>query len=175
MSYRVLRLVNSAAYGLRSEVTSIRHALVLLGREQIRKWASVWTMAGLNGSGTEETVSVALLRARSCELLGTALAGSEQGAGFFLLGLCSLLDVIIGQPMKQALQEMPLPAPIKAALLGEANEARTALDAVVAYEQGRWDDASAAMELLAVPVALPDVYADALRWARQLSRAAEAA
>lgn len=169
LSYRVLRSVNSWLYGLRHEVTSIRHALVLLGIDQIRKWASVWVLAGLNSTGTQETVNVAILRARCCELIGDQLAGAEEGQSFFLLGLCSLLDVVLGRPMKDALAEMPLPAVINDALLGEANQARHVLDAVLAYEQGKWEDASAAMERLNLsPDLLPAIYGDALRWAREL-------
>jgi EAL and modified HD-GYP domain-containing signal transduction protein len=169
LSYRVLRSVNSWLYGLRHEVTSIRHALVLLGIDQIRKWASVWVLAGLNSTGTQETVNVAILRARCCELIGDQLAGTEEGQSFFLLGLCSLLDVVLGRPMKEALAEMPLPAVINDALLGEANQARHVLDAVLAYEQGKWTEATAAMERLRLsPDLLPVIYADSLRWAREL-------
>jgi EAL and modified HD-GYP domain-containing signal transduction protein len=170
LSYRVLRLVNSAGYGIRGEVTSIRHALLLIGREVIRRWASVWAMAGLNNSGTPETVTVALLRARSCDLVGAEMDKAEHGDGLFLLGLCSLLDVIMGRPMEQALEEMPLDAGTKAALLGSHNEARTVLDAVSAYEQGRWDDAEAALQARGLCVEMQDIYSDALRWARELVR-----
>jgi EAL and modified HD-GYP domain-containing signal transduction protein len=169
LSYRVLRSVNSWLYGLRHEVTSIRHALVLLGIDQIRKWASVWVLAGLNRTGTQETVNVAILRARCCELVGDQLAGGEEGQSFFLLGLCSLLDVVLGRPMEEALKEMPLPATINDALLGEKNQARYVLDAVLAYEQGQWTEAAEAMQTLRLPEDLmPNVYADALRWAREL-------
>ena len=175
LSYRVLRSINSWHYGLRHEVTSIRHALVLLGLDQIRKWASVWALAGLNSSGTQETVIVALLRARCCELLGHHLVGSEEGASFFLLGLCSLLDVILGRPLTDALADMPLPVAINDALLGTPNQARDVLDAVVAYEQGQWGEAAVAMDRLQLSVAiLPDIYADALRWARELSKTVKA-
>src|SRR5215470_2913577 len=171
LSYRVLRSVNSWLYGLRHEVTSIRHALVLLGIDQIRKWASVWVLAGLNTTGTQETVNVAILRARCCELIGDQLAGVEEGQSFFLLGLCSLLDVVLGRPMSEALEEMPLPAAVNDALLGEKNQARHVLDAVLAYEQGKWAEASEAMQTLRLPEDLmPNVYADALRWARELLR-----
>jgi EAL and modified HD-GYP domain-containing signal transduction protein len=169
LSYRVLRSVNSWLYGLRHEVTSIRHALVLLGIDQIRKWASVWVLAGLNTTGTQETVNVAILRARCCELIGDQLAGTEEGQSFFLLGLCSLLDVVLGRPMKDALGEMPLTAAINDALLGEPNQPRHVLDAVLAYEQGKWAEASASMELLNLsPDLLPGIYAESLRWAREL-------
>ncbi|MFN8644379.1 MAG: EAL domain-containing protein [Candidatus Binatia bacterium] len=48
LSYRVLRSVNSAGFGLRREIHSIREALLLLGLDQVRKWSSIWALAGLN-------------------------------------------------------------------------------------------------------------------------------
>lgn len=171
LAYRVLRSVNSWIYGLRNEVTTVRHALVLLGIDQIRKWASVWALAGMNSGGTQELVTVALLRARCCELVGRTLWGPEEGDRYFLLGLCSLLDVVLGKPMAEALAEMPLAAPIKDALVGVSNQPRDILDAVVAYEQARWDDAEQAMSRLQLPVSrLPEVYSDAICWARELTK-----
>jgi EAL and modified HD-GYP domain-containing signal transduction protein len=170
LSYRVLRSVNSAAFGLREEVTSIRRALMLLGLLQIRKWASVWSLAGLSDGGTPETVSIALVRARSCELLGE-LMESPDSASYFLLGLCSVLDVILQRPMEDALSEMPLPATIKDALLGAPNTARHVLDAVIAHERGAWDGAQAAAARAGCPDAtLPKIYAEALRWTREISQ-----
>lgn len=170
LSYRVLRSANSAACAVHREITSIRSALVLLGVDQIRKWASVWAIAGLSGGEAPAAVSMALVRARCCERLGELLPASDS-SGFFLLGLCSLLDVILRQSMAVALNEMPLPNSIRDALLGGQNEARTALDMIVAYEQGEWDAAGAAAERIGLdPKVLPNVYADALRWTRQLSQ-----
>ncbi|HLB44936.1 MAG TPA: HDOD domain-containing protein [Candidatus Limnocylindrales bacterium] len=175
LSYRVLRCINSAAFGLRQEIRSIRQALVMLGTDRIRKWASVWSLAGLN-SGTPETVTVALLRARCCELVGEALSGAEAGSEFFLLGLCSLLDAMLDRPMANALSDMPLPAPIRDALLGASNAARSVLDLVVAYERGAWDEAEGAATAAGLPAAaLPAAYADGLRWARELSQTSLAA
>lgn len=172
LSYRVLRCINSAAFGLRREVNSIRQALVLLGLGQIQKWASVWSMAGLNSGGTSETVSMAIIRARCCELLGMKVAGDEGGAEYFLLGLCSLLDSMLRRPMADALSEVPLSDTIKSALLGEPNLARLVLDAVLAYERGEWDLATdAANQAFLDPALLSIAYSDALVWARELSKA----
>lgn len=174
LSYRVLRCINSASFGLRREVTSIRQALVLLGIGQIQKWASVWSMAGLNSGGAGETVSMAIIRARCCEILGNRILGDDAGAEYFLLGLCSLLDSMLRRPMAEAVAEVPVSPSIKAALLGEANTPRLVLDAVVAYERGEWDLAEdAATQALFDPALLPKAYADALRWARELSRAGQ--
>lgn len=175
LSYRVLRCINSASFGLRREITSIRQALVLLGTGQIRKWASVWSLAGLN-SGTPETVTLALLRARCCELVGAVLSDADAASEFFILGLCSLLDAMLNRPMATALGDMPLSAPIREALLGRPNFARSVLDLVIAYERGTWDEATGAATRIGLPAhVLPAAYADALRWARELSRTTLAA
>jgi EAL and modified HD-GYP domain-containing signal transduction protein len=170
LSYRVLRSVNSASFGQRTEITSIRRALMLMGVAQIRKWASVWSLAGLSDGGTPEAVSVALVRARCCELLGENL-NSADASSYFLLGLCSLLDVILRRPMSEAIADMPLPVALREALLGAKNEARAVLNTVIAYEQGAWDDAdNGAKRLQLTGTTLPTIYADALRWARELSQ-----
>ncbi len=173
LSVRVLKCVNSAAYGLRSEVTSIRQALIMIGLEPIRRWVSVWSVAGLNTGGTSELVTVSLLRARCCELLGQKLKGRAEDSELFLLGLCSLLDAIIDRPLVDAIADLPLGTEVKQALLGEPNTARTVLDIVIAHEGGLWDAALDKCRELGLPEDAPaTVYADALKWARELSRAA---
>ena len=175
LSVRVLRSVNSAAFGIRHEVTSLRHALVLLGLAQVRKWASVWAMAGLGDGDSAGIVTMSLVRARCCEFLAEVMPDRE-GGGFFLLGLCSLLDVILRRPMQMALDDLPLPVTIREALLGSDNPARTVLDTVVHYERGEWDAAYAGADRLNVNHdLLPDIYADAIRWARDLGDFAAAA
>jgi c-di-GMP-related signal transduction protein len=172
LSYRVLRSVNSAGFGLRREIHSIREALLLLGLDQVRKWSSIWALAGLN-KGPSELVTMTVIRARCCELIGQALDRSDNGAAYFLLGLCSLLDVLLGHPMETVTRELPLDPEIQAALLGTSNTARRALDAVVHYEHGRWDEAAAMATALGLDAdSLPEAYADALGWARKLTHGA---
>jgi c-di-GMP-related signal transduction protein len=176
LTMRVLRSINSAAFALGQQITSVRHALVLLGVQQVRKWASVWAMAGLNSGGTPEAVSVALLRARSCEVIGNKWSGPEAGAELFLLGMCSMLDAIVDQPMEKAIAGLHLTPRVREALLGGTGPMRTILDAVIAHEQGDWDQSAAIIETLGLPATLPaTAYTDALRWARDISANAAAA
>jgi len=177
LSYRVLRCINSAAYGLRREIRSIQEALVLLGVEPIRSWASVWCVAGLNTSGTFELVTTALVRARCCELLGEHLAKADEAPELFLVGLCSLLDAMLGRPLEEAIGDLPLSARARSAVLGEdRNIERCVLDAVVAYENGLWDEAALATHGAGLtPALLAEAYAGALRWSREFSRVATAA
>jgi EAL and modified HD-GYP domain-containing signal transduction protein len=175
LAFRVLRCINSAAFGIRREIRSIRQALVLLGLDQVRKWALVWGLAGLNMGTTPELVTVAILRARCCELIAQTMMTRDEAAEYFLLGLCSVLDAMLGRSMAEMLDELPLSATIRAALLGDQNTARLILDTVIAYERGRWDEATSLAILAgARPEQLPLAYADALRWARELSQTAAA-
>jgi EAL and modified HD-GYP domain-containing signal transduction protein len=176
LTYRVLRCINSAAFGIRREIQSIRQALVLLGLDQVRKWASVWALAGLNGGATSELVTIAILRARSCELVASKVKGADDASEYFLLGLCSLLDTMLGQPMETAVAELPLSDTVRKALLGEQNSARHILDAVIAHERGEWAEAAQIATLISLPEdVLPHAYADALKWARELTQVAAAA
>jgi EAL and modified HD-GYP domain-containing signal transduction protein len=111
-------------------------------------------------------VTSSIIRARCCELLDAA---GHSGTGF-LLGICSLLDAILEQPMEIVLQDLPVKGEIRAALLGEANNPRALLDCVIAYERGDWDRS----ETLATSArlngaVLPGAYSEALSWARDIN------
>jgi EAL and modified HD-GYP domain-containing signal transduction protein len=176
LTIRVLRSINSAAYALRHEITSLRHALQLLGMQQVRTWASVWAMAGLNGSGPTEAMSIALLRGRSCETIGHAWSGAEAGGALFLVGMCSMLDAILDQPIEQAIAPLTLTAGVRDTLLGGTSAMRAILDGVIAHEQGDWDKSTQIMRRLGLPASLlPAAYTDALRWARDITTGAAAA
>ena len=118
---------------------------------------------------------MSLVRARCCEYLGEVMPNRE-GGGYFLLGLCSLLDIVLRRPMEIAIGDLPLPAAVRDALLGRPNVARTVLETVIHYERGEWETAYAGTDQLNVHSdLLPDIYADAIRWARDLGEFAAAA
>jgi EAL and modified HD-GYP domain-containing signal transduction protein len=170
LCYRILRTVNSAAYMLQVPVQSIRQALVLLGRDTVRRWASLWSLAGLEEHhGASELVVMATVRARCCELLAGSLGGEEAASEGFLIGMCSLLDAILGRPMKAVLADLPLAEETEAALLGEDNAIRRLLDCVIAYEHGEWERAEQLAGRAKInPALLPKAFADALRWSREI-------
>jgi c-di-GMP-related signal transduction protein len=169
LSLKVLRCVNSAALPLRREVRSIHDAVVLLGIGPIRQWASVWCLAGLNTGGSPELATLALLRARSCELAAGDL-GAGDTAEFFLVGLCSMLDSMLGRPMAEAVEHLPLSPAAKNTLLGEPSQMRSILDAILAQEMGAWDAVDASATAAGVTQTnLSKAYVGALRWARALT------
>jgi EAL and modified HD-GYP domain-containing signal transduction protein len=168
ITYRVLRLVNSAGFASRRHVTVLREALLMVGLKTIATWVAVWAMSGLNRA-PGEVATLAMMRARTCELLGDALDGT--GDRLFLLGLCSMLDTMLGVPLATALEALPLAPEIQAALHGAPGTERSMLDAVIAYERGEWNDAERIATALGLPAAsLPTTYRDALRWTATLTR-----
>ena len=174
LCFRILRTVNSAAYALRNTVHSIRDAMVYLGRDAIRRWASLWVLAGLNERAHSELIAMSTVRARCAELIGQAIGGEEEAAEGFLVGLCSLMDVILERPMAKIVEEMPLSDETRDALLGRSNRRRRALDCVIAYERGQWDRSIVLAQTLKIkPTLLPKAYADALKWSRELQQDAE--
>ena len=169
LCFRILRTINSAAFGLQTSVHSILEALVLLGTDPVRRWASLWVIAGLSESTHSELVVMSAVRARCCEVIAKTIGGEDAAAEGFLLGMCSLLDVITGRSMSQVLNELPLDKDVQAALRGQNNWKRRVLDCVIAYERGDWDRAFDLASQTAVDRALlPLAYADALRWSREL-------
>jgi EAL and modified HD-GYP domain-containing signal transduction protein len=169
LCYRILRTVNSAAYMLQVPVQSIRQALVLLGRDTVRRWASLWSLASLNDQAHSELVVMATVRARCCELLAGSTGGEDAAQEGFLAGMCSLLDAILGRPMKAVLADLPLADETEAALLGDDNATRRLIDCVIAYESGQWDTAEQlARRANLDPALLPKSFADSLRWSREM-------
>jgi EAL and modified HD-GYP domain-containing signal transduction protein len=171
LCFRVLQTVNSAGYGQRAKISSIQQALVLLGIDVVRRWASLWVLAGLNAHAHPEVMTMASIRARACELLARRIDGADAGPTGFLLGMCSMLDAILDQPMELLLDRLPLPADVIASLRGDDTPGRRLLDCAVAYERGDWDRCD---ELAAKTPITPDdvrvAHADAMKWADEFQR-----
>lgn len=177
LCYRVLRTVNSAGFGLRSEIGSIGDALLLLGREPVKRWVSIWAMAAIANRSHSELLVMSVLRARFCELLAsTSSAPGEalHGDGGFLLGMCSMLDAILGQPMESLVRHLPLGASLQDALLGDDNNWRRVLDCVKAYERADWPGACSMALQAGIPTReLAPAHSDAVRWANDACRSSQ--
>lgn len=173
LCYRILRTVNSAAFARRTSPKSIREALLLIGHDSVRRWASLWALTGSTAPGQSELLALSVIRARVCEVLAGSTGDPELAATGFLVGICSLLDVILARPMAGVMEDLGLDANVCAALMGEANTLRGVLDCVIAYTSGRWEASSELAATLGLDFGvLPGAYSDALRWNRQLHQAA---
>jgi c-di-GMP-related signal transduction protein len=166
---KLLRYLNSAYFGLRGQVTSIRHALTLLGENNVRKWTSVVALLDLAEDKPAELIVTSLLRARCCELLARPLRMPERETDLFLLGLLSVMDAVLDRRMVDVLAEMPVVEEVKTALLGSSNRLRTVLDAVIAQELGNWHQLRICAEQMKVDEnLLPQSYLQAVQWQRDI-------
>jgi EAL and modified HD-GYP domain-containing signal transduction protein len=166
LCYRLLRTVNSAAVARRTPVQSIADALLMCGRDRVRRWASLWVLKGLNERAHVELVTRSTVRARCCELLAGSVCGDEA----FLMGMCSLLDAILDRPMPSIVAELPLGDLARQALCGEPNVMRDILECVVAYEHARWEECETMARRARLDAAvLPAAFVDALRWMREVT------
>jgi c-di-GMP-related signal transduction protein len=172
LSYKLLRMVNSASTGGRN-IWSIGHALRLLGREQVGRWLSVLLVTDGDSVGVRgELMHLALLRARMCERLAD-LTGLKQARGsLFLIGMLSVLDQLLELPMSALCDAMDLAPDLRGALLERADFFGAALRLVEAYVSGDWPEVDAVAGPLGIePAALQPVYLEALGWAASHRRA----
>lgn len=140
LSYRILKLLNSAAFNTSSRIKSINHALVILGLREIRKWVMLMMMRDLGDNRPDELVRLSLVRGKFCELLMGETSNRSRKMESFLVGIFSMIDLLVGQELHEVLDEIPLNADVKAALLGEDNEFSKILDLAVCYEFANWGD-----------------------------------
>jgi EAL and modified HD-GYP domain-containing signal transduction protein len=168
LCYRLLRLVNSAALGLKVRIKSIQHALALLGEEETRKWISLVAIVTIAQGKPDELVKAALIRSKFCEMEARKLHCRETD--LFLLGLLSLMDAILDMPMEEVLAKIPVAPEVGAALLGGTNKLRKVLDLVQAYDRGDWTCSNKLSQELRLDVEeLPNDYLKAVQWAAAVS------
>lgn len=168
LSYKLLRVVNSASLSRQRRVDSIHQALALLGLDEVRKWVALLTLAGLSEGKPAELVRTALVRARFCEAIAGTFGAGERSTDLFLVGLFSLLDALVDRPMKSVLAEMPLSEDVAAAVRGCTGPLGGPLECAIAWERGAWEKLDA---VLAPTSARSDELLDA--WARAVAWADE--
>ncbi len=169
MTYKLLRMVNSAFIGLTVEVKSIKQALVLLGINEVKKWASLIALEKLAEERPQELIYRSIVRARFCENIAPEVHLEMQASELFLTGMFTTLDAIIDMPMADVLEDLPLATEIKSALLGGDNAFRHVLDIVLAYESGEWEQftqSASALDLGEHKV--PGLFGESVAWADQI-------
>lgn len=166
ISYRLLKFLNSPAFGFRQEITSVRHAITLLGWKQLKSWLRVIIMTDMLQPGkTRELSHSALLRGKLLDIIAETHAKKVEKNALFLMGLFSLLDCMLDIPMRDILQELPLTDPIKQALLGEQNNYRSWLELSFCFENADWSKMDTLMQKLALnPGQVAMSYHQALEW-----------
>ena len=168
--YRLLRYLNSAAFGIRNEVHSIRHALTLLGEREVRRWIRLVVTLTAAENRSSELVNTAMTRARFCELISGRVPHGQSD--LFLMGLLSMIDAILEVPMMTVLGNIPLEHETKAVLLGAASKLSSIYQLMLARESGDWQGISdGARKVGLTESEVEEAYWQAMQWVRQLNAA----
>jgi len=132
MSYKILKLINSSFYSFPNKVESIKHAIVILGRVQLRSWASMIAMSKLDDRPSE-MIHIAMTRGKMCELLADqANLGSLEA--YFTAGMFSALDILMEREISDLIAPLPLSDEVVGALLSRSGPMGDAINCALAYE-----------------------------------------
>ncbi len=165
LTYRILRVVNSAAFNLKREISSLAHAITLLGSDQIKRWVMLFLSAADKDKPDELTRNM-LTRGRMCELLAEMM-GRDEPINHFIVGLLSQLDVLLDMEMSDLLDQVPLQQDMKSALIERSGSYGELLRQAELYERGEFDQLSRALERPFYEVA----YRHSLNWSQQVLQA----
>ncbi|MCM8825809.1 MAG: HDOD domain-containing protein [Candidatus Omnitrophica bacterium] len=168
ISFKLLRYINSAAIGIRHRISSLRQALVLLGERLLRRWLLIAVTTLLLEDKPPELIVLALTRGHMCEQIAATL-GLPSEPDPFLVGLFSVLEALVDQPLTELLDEIPLSNEIKDALLQMPTPLGKVYSLVRAYELADWETVNSLCDQLKLPQnQLAVFYERSVRWADHL-------
>lgn len=170
LSFKLLRIVNSAAMGGRS-IESIKHALQLLGRGPLYRWLIILLATALpRTNGIEhELVLSAVERGRLCEIMARGSGMDEaSAASLFLAGLLSTFEEILGTSIEDLLQQVNVSDGVAAALLGDEGPFTRHLSLAVNYVRADWPRAIELGQQMGLLEEMPGWYLEAVGWSREV-------
>jgi c-di-GMP-related signal transduction protein len=117
LSYKLLRYINSAGFGAGREVQSLKQAIQLLGYQPMYRWLTLLLATASTSGFSPVLLETAVVRGRLAELLGQKALGKADAENIFVAGMFSLLDRLLGLPMKEVLETIQLSEEVVRALL----------------------------------------------------------
>ncbi|MDD5250034.1 MAG: HDOD domain-containing protein [Rhodocyclaceae bacterium] len=135
ISFKLLRYINSAGFGMAKQIQSFRHAVSILGYDKLNKWLSLLLVTASRDPAAPALMQTAIARGRFMELAAAGAIDPAQLDNLFIAGSFSLLDILLGTRIDAVLAEMALPAAISDALLHRAGPYAPFLELALACEQ----------------------------------------
>ncbi len=171
LSYKMLRYINSAFFAKAQPIASIQQALVYMGEAEIRRFVSLIAMSNLGKGKPGELIRAACIRGKFCELMAPLAPDKVSAPELFTLGMFSLLDAILDQPMERIMKELPLSEDIKQALISRKGRLIGYLLLAETYEQGMWGAMAKTTQVMKIPEdKLPQLYREACQWSNTFSK-----
>lgn len=169
LSYKLLKLVNSAYYGLRSKVKDVVRALAIIGTREVRKWVFMISLMGLSSDKPDEIVKMSMIRGRFLENLNMRWIKTHSNENVFQTGLFSMLDVLMDMPMESALEGIYLADEVRDALVGQKGGIYDMLLLVVSLERSDWDKTDELTARLKIDARnVTEEYLEAVKWCNEM-------
>jgi EAL and modified HD-GYP domain-containing signal transduction protein len=136
LAFRLIRYLNSAAFGLAVEVSSFQHALMMLGYKKLKRWLALLLASSSKDPQMKPAMFAAVRRGLVMEELVRHMGDEEQRGEVFICGVFSLLDLMLGQPFAELFESVPVPDRVRQALVNGSGPYQPYLQLVKAMEQG---------------------------------------
>jgi len=148
LSFKLLRYINSAGFGLAVEIQSFRHAVTMLGYDKLNRWLSLLLVTSSKDAAAPALMQAAIARGRFMELIGKGHVQKAEQDNLFITGAFSLLDILLGVLMETALADMHLPVTINEALIAREGTYAPFLELALISEQADYPAFAAQTEAL---------------------------
>lgn len=138
LAFRLMRYLNSPAFGLSVEINSFGHALMLLGSQRLKRWLALLLASASKSKNAQPLMHAAVRRGLFMEELAKSQSSpgdAELRGQMFICGVFSLLDKLLGQSFADMLPSLPVPETVQQALLGQGGPFGPYLALVNAVEQ----------------------------------------
>ena len=170
ISFKIMKMLNSASFGFIQKISSIKQAIMLIGREALSKWLTIIAMSEMQSSNEEEITKSIIIRARFCELIAEKI-NSPKSTQCFLAGLFSNLDVYMQKNMDEIISDLPVEEELKEALVGKKNEINKILKLVISYERADNEAISKLCNSIGMDEnILVDLYIESINWQNNLEK-----
>lgn len=169
LSFKLLRMINSAAYRRANKIESLFRAIMLLGENDIRRWASLLALSKLDDKPHALT-ELTMVRAKMCEFLGSHLQKNQSDL-FFTVGMLSMMDAYFDSSIESLLESMDFNEEIELALIHYEGILGFVLKTAIAYERADWgaiDWNALSLHNLSI-LDVKQAYLDSLQWHREQS------
>jgi EAL and modified HD-GYP domain-containing signal transduction protein len=175
LTVNLLRMTNSVGSGTRQKITSLGHAITVLGRRQLQRWLQLLAFASQSQHGTSNPLLlIAATRGRLMELLATELRPKDTGFSdqAFMTGIMSLMPAVVGQPIAEIVAPLGLANNVVEALCSGIGELGIMLSLAEGSEGGDLQALTSALAALPgiSPKALNRAQTQALIWANSINQ-----
>jgi EAL and modified HD-GYP domain-containing signal transduction protein len=152
LAFKLLRYINSPAFGLRVEISSFRHAIMMLGYQRLKRWLALLLATASKDVNLKPVMFAAVRRGLLMEELVRSSGDEEMRNEMFICGVFSLLDRMFQQPFSQLLNTIPVPEGVRQALNDNTGPYQPYIELVLAVEGESLFDVREAAEKLMMSV-----------------------